>query len=101
MDGQSTYELENDITSGCIPGEYIPAVNKGFQAAMKKGPLAGYEVVGCKMCLDDGSYHPVDSSEMAFRTAARDAFAEALRRARLKTSDAGTTSRPIPESPIR
>jgi elongation factor G len=49
------YEFEDNITSGRIPGEYIPAVNKGFQAAMKKGPLAGYEVVGCKMCLDDGS----------------------------------------------
>jgi elongation factor G len=76
------YEFEDNITSGHIPGEYIPAVNKGFQAALKKGPLAGYEVVGCKMCLDDGSYHPVDSSEMAFRIAARDAFAEAFRRSR-------------------
>ncbi len=79
---ETPYEFEDNITSGRIPGEYIPAVNKGFQAAMKKGPLAGYEVVGCKLCLDDGSYHPVDSSEMAFRIAARDAFAEAFRRAR-------------------
>ena len=47
---------------------------------MKKGPLAGYEIVGCKMCLNDGSYHPVDSSEMAFRTAGRDAFIEAFRK---------------------
>ncbi len=77
---ESTYEFEDNITSGRIPGEYIPAVNKGFQAAMKKGPLAGYEVVGCKMCLDDGSHHPVDSSEMAFRIAGRDAFIEAFRR---------------------
>ncbi len=81
-DAESSYEFEDNITSGRIPGEYIPAVSKGFQAAMKKGPLAGYEVVGCKMCLDDGSYHPVDSSEMAFRTAARDAFIEAFRRSR-------------------
>jgi elongation factor G len=79
---EAAYEFEDNITSGRIPGEYIPAVNKGFQAAMKKGPLAGYEVVGCKMCLDDGSYHPVDSSEMAFRIAARDAFAEAFRRSK-------------------
>jgi elongation factor G len=79
---ETAYEFEDNITSGRIPGEYIPAVNKGFQAAMKKGPLAGYEVVGCKMCLDDGSYHPVDSSEMAFRIAARDAFAEAFRRSK-------------------
>lgn len=74
-----TYEFEDNIVSGRIPGEYIPAVNKGFQAAMKKGPLAGYEVIGCKMCLDDGSFHAVDSSEMAFRVAARDAFIEAFR----------------------
>jgi len=82
QDSESSYEFENNITSGRIPGEYIPAVNKGFQAAMKKGPLAGYEIVGCKMCLDDGSYHPVDSSEMAFRIAARDAFIEAFKRSK-------------------
>ncbi len=79
---ESTYEFEDNITSGRIPGEYIPAVNKGFQEAMKKGPLADYEIVGCKMCLDDGSYHAVDSSEMAFRTAGRDAFIEAFKRSR-------------------
>jgi elongation factor G len=82
QDGESTYEFEDNITSGRIPGEYIPAVNKGFQTAMKKGPLGGYEIVGCKMCLDDGSYHAVDSSEMAFRTAARDAFIDAFKRSR-------------------
>jgi len=81
-DAESNYEFEDNITSGSIPGEYIPAINKGFQAAMKKGPLAGYEIVGCKMCLDDGSYHSVDSSEMAFRTAARDAFIEAFKKSR-------------------
>jgi elongation factor G len=79
---ESTYEFEDNVKNGRIPNEYIPAVNRGFQAAMKKGPIAGYQVVGCKMCLDDGSYHDVDSSEMAFRIAARDAFAEAFRRAR-------------------
>ena len=57
-------------------------MNKGFQAALKKGPVAGYEIVGCKMCLDDGSFHAVDSSEMAFRICARDAFIEAFRRAK-------------------
>ncbi|UCD00209.1 MAG: elongation factor G [Phycisphaerales bacterium] len=82
QDGESSYEFEDNITSGRVPGEYIPAVNKGFQAAMKKGPLGGYEIVGCKMCLDDGSHHPVDSSEMAFRTAARDAFIEVFKRSR-------------------
>ena len=81
-DAEATYEFEDNITGGRIPSEYIPAVNKGFQAAMKKGPLAGYEIVGCKMCLDDGSFHAVDSSEMAFRIAGRDAFIEAFRRAK-------------------
>ncbi len=78
-DAESYYEFEDNIVSGRIPSEYIPAVNKGFQQAMKKGPLAGYEIVGCKMCLDDGSYHSVDSSEMAFRIAAKDAFIEAFK----------------------
>ena len=77
-----TYEFEDNVTGGRIPSEYIPAVNKGFQAAMKKGPLAGYEIVNCKLCLDDGSFHPVDSSEMAFRIAGRDAFIEAFKRTR-------------------
>jgi len=81
-DDESTYEFEDNVTGGRIPSEYIPAVNKGFQAAMKKGPVAGYEIVGCKMCLDDGSSHAVDSSEMAFRTAARDAFNEAFKKSR-------------------
>ncbi len=81
-DADSTYEFEDNITGGRIPNEYIPAVNKGFQAAMKKGPLAGYEIVGCKMCLDDGSSHAVDSSEMAFRIAGRDAFIEAFKKAK-------------------
>jgi len=82
QDGECTYDFEDNISSGRIPREYIPAVNKGFQAAMKKGPLAGYEIVGCKMCLDDGSYHAVDSSEMAFRIAGRDAFIEAFKKSR-------------------
>ena len=81
-DDESSYEFEDNIKSGRIPSEYIPAVNKGFKAAMKKGPLAGHEIVGCKMCLDDGSYHSVDSSEMAFRTAARDAFIEVFKKSR-------------------
>jgi len=81
-DDESTYEFEDNVRGGRIPSEYIPAVNKGFKAAMKKGPIAGYEIVGCKMCLDDGSSHAVDSSEMAFRIAARDAFIEAFRKSR-------------------
>jgi elongation factor G len=82
QEDESTYEFEDNVTGGRIPSEYIPAVNKGFQAAMKKGPLAGYEIVACKMCLDDGTYHAVDSSEMAFRTAARDAFIEVFKKSR-------------------
>lgn len=82
LDAEDPYEFEDNIVSGRIPGEYIPAVNKGFQAAMKKGPIAGYEIVGCKMCLDDGSFHAVDSSEMAFRIAGRDAFTEVFRKSR-------------------
>jgi len=81
-DAEAVYEFEDNIVSGRIPGEYIPAVNKGFQEAMKKGPMAGYEIVGCKMALDDGSYHAVDSSEMAFRICGRDAFHEAFRKAK-------------------
>ncbi|MCI0499003.1 MAG: elongation factor G [Planctomycetales bacterium] len=80
-DAESSYEFEDNIVSGRIPGEYIPAVNKGFQEAMKKGPMAGYEITGVKMCLDDGSFHAVDSSEMAFRICARDAFHEAFKKA--------------------
>ena len=82
QNNKDPYEFEDNISGGKIPTEYIPAVNKGFQAAMKEGPLAGYEIVNCKMTLDDGSYHAVDSSEMAFRTAARDAFILAFKKSR-------------------
>lgn len=81
-DADTTYEFEDNIVSGRIPGEYIPAVNKGFQEAMHKGPVAGYEIVGVKMCLDDGSAHTVDSSEMAFKIAGRDAFIEAFKKSK-------------------
>ncbi len=81
-DSEVAYEFEDNISGGRIPGEYIPAVNKGFEQAMVKGPVAGYEIVGCKMCLDDGTYHAVDSSEMAFRIAARDAFNQAFLKAK-------------------
>jgi elongation factor G len=75
---EETYEFEDNVSGGRIPREYIPAVNKGFKHALRKGPLAGYEIVGCKMCLDDGTYHDVDSSEMAFRIAAEAAFRQAF-----------------------
>ena len=59
---------------GAVPKNYFPAVEKGVQEGVKSGPLAGYPVVGIKAVLYDGSYHPVDSSEMAFKTAAIQAF---------------------------
>ena len=81
-DAATPYEFEDNVTGGRVPTEYIPAVSKGFQEAMKKGPLAGYEIVGCQMCLDDGSYHDVDSSEMAFKICAIEAFRQAFLRSK-------------------
>jgi elongation factor G len=69
-DAETTYEFANEVTQGRIPKEYIPAVDKGFQDALNKGPLGEWEVVGVRMRLQDGQYHDVDSSEMAFRTCA-------------------------------
>jgi elongation factor G len=79
---EAAYEFEDNVKGGRIPREFIPAVNKGFTAALAKGPLAGYEIINCKMCLDDGSYHDVDSSEMAFRIAAVEAFKQAFMRSK-------------------
>jgi elongation factor G len=81
-DAEAPYDFQDNITGGKIPREYIPAVSKGFESAMKKGPLAGYEIVGCQMTLDDGSFHSVDSSEMAFRIAAVEAFKQAFGRSK-------------------
>ncbi len=75
------YEFINSIVGGAIPKEYIPAVDKGIQGAMKAGVLAGYPVVDVKVTLYDGSYHEVDSSEMAFSIAGSMAFKEAMRKA--------------------
>ena len=61
-------------SGGAVPKNYFPAVEKGIQDSVTRGPLAGYPVVGVKAVLYDGSYHPVDSSEMAFKTAAVQAF---------------------------
>ena len=69
------------IVGGAIPKEYIPAVDQGIQGAMLSGVLAGYNVVDVKVTLYDGSYHEVDSSEMAFKIAASMAFKEAMRKA--------------------
>jgi elongation factor G len=81
-DSEENFEFVDEVRGGRIPREYIPAVCKGFEEAMKKGPLAGYEIRGCKMVLEDGSYHDVDSSEMAFRIAGIEAFKQAFMRSK-------------------
>ena len=75
------YEFENAIVGGVIPKEYIPAVDKGIQEAMANGPLAGFPVVDIKIRLVDGSYHEVDSSEMAFKIAGSMGFKEGFGKA--------------------
>ena len=75
------YEFVNAITGGVIPKEYIPAIDAGIQGAMQSGVLAGYPVVDVKVTLTFGSYHEVDSSEMAFKIAGSMAFKEAMRKA--------------------
>ena len=75
------YEFKNSVVGGSIPKEYIPAVDAGIQGATKAGILAGYEVVDVKVELYDGSYHEVDSSEMAFKIAGSIAFKEAMKQA--------------------
>ena len=75
------YEFINAVVGGAVPKEYIPAVDQGIQGAMLSGVLAGYNVVDVKVTLYDGSYHEVDSSEMAFKIAGSMAFKEAMRKA--------------------
>ena len=75
------YEFINNIVGGAVPKEYIPAVDAGIQGAMEAGVLAGFQVVDCKVTLYDGSYHEVDSSEMAFKIAGSMAFKEAMKKA--------------------
>ncbi len=73
-DLETPYVFEEEVVGGAVPKNYFPAVEKGLQEAVVKGSLAGYPVVGVKAVLYDGSYHPVDSSEMAFKTATIQAF---------------------------
>ena len=75
------YEFVNDIKGGKIPTEYIPACDKGFQASLKKGRLIGFPVVGVKVTINDGQSHSVDSSDMAFQSAAIGAFKQAYEKA--------------------
>ena len=81
MEEGAGYEFVNAIVGGAIPKEYIPAVDAGVQGAMQSGVLAGYNVVDVRVTLYDGSYHEVDSSEMAFKIAASMAFKEGMKKA--------------------
>ena len=80
-DLEKAYVFEERVVGGAVPKNYFPAVEKGIAESVLKGPMAGYPVVGVKATLFDGSYHPVDSSEMAFKTAARQAFKAAFMKA--------------------
>ena len=80
--GGAGYEFVNNVTGGRIPREYIPSVDQGAQEAMEFGVLAGYPMVDVKVSLEDGAYHDVDSSELAFKIAGNQAFKEAARMAK-------------------
>jgi len=79
---QINYEFVNEIVWGAIPKEYIPAVDKGAQETMEKGLLAWYPIINVRVTCYDGSYHEVDSSEVAFKIAAYNAFKEAFKNAK-------------------
>lgn len=76
------YEFVDSIKGGAIPNEYIPSCDKGFKEAMKKGALIGFPIVGVKVTINDGQYHPVDSSDIAFQIAAIGGFKEAYMKAK-------------------
>src|SRR4029079_5221863 len=76
------YEFVDEIVGGSIPREFIPACDKGFREAMKKGALIGVPILGVRCVINDGQSHPVDSSEIAFRTAALMGFREAYEKAK-------------------
>jgi elongation factor G len=80
-DADEVFIFEENVTGGRIPKEYIPSVEKGFRQSLAKGPVAGYPIVGVKTILDDGSYHEVDSSDMAFQTCARNCFRQTFLKA--------------------
>jgi elongation factor G len=79
---EGTYEFVNEVKGGRIPREFIPACDKGFRAAMKKGELIGFPVIGVRVVLSDGQYHEVDSSDHAFQAAAVGAFRQVYRKAK-------------------
>ena len=80
-DQEKVYNFVNSVVGGRIPKEYIPSCDKGFQSCMEAGSLIGFPVVGIEMEVQDGAFHPVDSSDMAFQVAARMAFREAFAKA--------------------
>lgn len=73
---EETFVFENKVTGGRIPAQFIPSCEKGFRASVEKGPLAAFPVVGVKVVLEDGTYHDVDSSDIAFQICAKDCFRE-------------------------
>jgi elongation factor G len=79
---KGAYEFANEVKGGRIPREFIPSCDKGFRAVLKKGALIGFPVTGVRVVLLDGQYHPVDSSDIAFQTAAQGAFKQAYKKAR-------------------
>ncbi|MBD2358216.1 elongation factor G [Tolypothrix sp. FACHB-123] len=79
---EELFVFENRVVGGAIPKEYIPGCEKGFREAMQSGPLEGYPVTGVKVVLESGSYHSVDSSELAFRSASHQALEEAISKAK-------------------
>lgn len=79
---EGNYEFINEVKGGHIPREFIPSCDKGFQACLKKGQLIGSPVIGLRVVLTDGQYHPVDSSDIAFQLAAQGAFKQAYKKAR-------------------
>lgn len=81
-DAGESFIFEENVTGGRIPKQYIPAIEKGFRRELPKGPVAGFPVVGLRVVIDDGSYHDVDSSEMAFQTVARTTMRETFSKTR-------------------
>ncbi|HAV41285.1 MAG TPA: elongation factor G, partial [Acidobacteria bacterium] len=79
---EGSYEFINEVKSGHIPREFIPSCDKGFQASLKKGQLMGSPIIGVRVVLSDGQFHPVDSSDLAFQLAAQGAFKQAYKKAR-------------------
>jgi elongation factor G len=79
---KGTYEFSNEVKGGRIPREFIPSCDRGFRAALKKGLLIGFPVIGVRVVLSDGQFHPVDSSDVAFQTAAQGAFKQVYMKAK-------------------